>query len=135
MQRAREQVGANSSKTKIVFSDREWEAVQKHAISDSLLTKFLNSSDSTEIVKRAMPKASAKLSSPKLSKAKHKRLIFAGGDNKSTVVDVFDASFTRTSYSLSTGRTEATIVSVGNYALVAGGGSLYVEYFELKNQS
>lgn len=64
-----------------------------------------------------------------------KRLIFAGGDNKSTVVDVFDASFTRTSYSLSTGRTEATIVSVGNYALVAGGGSVYVEYFELKNQS
>lgn len=64
-----------------------------------------------------------------------KRLIFAGGDNKSTVVDVFDASFTRTSYSLSVGRTKATIVSVGNYALVAGGGSLYVEYFELKNQS
>ena len=64
-----------------------------------------------------------------------KRLIFAGGDNKSTVVDVFDASFTRTSYSLSVGRTNATIVSVGNYALVAGGGSVYVEYFELKNQS
>lgn len=64
-----------------------------------------------------------------------KRLIFAGGGNNSTVVDVFDASFTRTSYSLSVGRTKATIVSVGNYALVAGGGSLYVEYFELKNQS
>lgn len=64
-----------------------------------------------------------------------KRLIFAGGDNNSTVVDVFDASFTRTSYSLSTGRTNATIVSVGNYALVAGGGSISVEYFELKNQS
>lgn len=64
-----------------------------------------------------------------------KRLIFAGGDNKSTVVDVFDASFTRTSYSLSVGRTDATIVSVGNYALVAGGGSVFVEYFELKNQS
>lgn len=63
-----------------------------------------------------------------------KRLIFAGGDNKSTVVDVFDASFTRTSYSLSVGRTNATIVSVGNYALVAGGGSISVEYFELKNQ-
>lgn len=64
-----------------------------------------------------------------------KRLIFAGGDSNSTVVDVFDASFTRTSYNLRTGRTEPTIVSVGNYALVAGGGSLYVEYFELKNQS
>lgn len=64
-----------------------------------------------------------------------KRLIFAGGDNKSTVVDVFDASFTRTSYSLSTGRTNATIVSVGDDALVAGGDSISVEYFELKNQS
>ncbi len=64
-----------------------------------------------------------------------KRLLFAGGDNNSTVVDVFDASFTRTSYSLSVGRTKATIVSVGNYALVAGGGSISVEYFELKNQS
>lgn len=70
MQRAREQVGANSSKTKIVFSDREWEAVQKHAISDSLLTKFLNSSDSTEIVKRAMPKPTTKLSAAKAAKAK-----------------------------------------------------------------
>lgn len=70
MQRAREQVGANSSRTKIVFSDREWEAVQKHAISDSLLTKFLNSSDSTEIVKRAMPKTTTKLSPAKLAKAK-----------------------------------------------------------------
>lgn len=70
MQRAREQVGANSSRTKIVFSDREWEAVQKHAISDSLLTKFLNSSDSTEIVKRAMPKSTTKLSPAKLAKAK-----------------------------------------------------------------
>ena len=70
MQRAREQVGANSSRTKIVFSDREGEAVQKHAISDSLLTKFLNSSDSTEIVKRAMPKSTTKLSPAKLAKAK-----------------------------------------------------------------
>ena len=98
MQRAREQVGANSSKTKIVFSDREWEAVQKHAISDSLLTKFLNSSDSTEIVKRAMPKATAKLSSAKLSKAKamltggytYERIAEACGVPKSTIYDALN---------------------------------------------
>lgn len=70
MNRAREQVGAHSSKTKIVFSDREWEAIQNHAISDSMLTKFLNSSDSSEIVKRAMPKASTTLSPAKIAKAK-----------------------------------------------------------------
>ena len=70
MQRARDQVGANSSRTKIVFTDREWEAIQNHAISDSMLTKFLNSSDSTEIIKRAMPKATATLSPAKAAKAK-----------------------------------------------------------------
>lgn len=40
-----------------MFTDREWEAVQKGAISDSKLTKILNASKSDEIVKRAMPKS------------------------------------------------------------------------------
>ena len=35
-----------------------------------MLTKFLNSSDSSEIIKRAMPKASTTLSNAKLSKAR-----------------------------------------------------------------
>ena len=70
MQRARDSVGASGRKSKITFTDREWEAVQAGAISDNMLTKFLNSSDSDEIVKRAMPKATATLSSAKLTKAK-----------------------------------------------------------------
>lgn len=70
MQRARDSVGASGRKSKITFTDREWEAVQAGAISDNMLTKFLNSSDSDEIVKRAMPKATATLSSAKLAKAK-----------------------------------------------------------------
>lgn len=98
MRRAREQVGASSSKTKIVFSDREWEAVQNHAISDSMLTKFLNSSDSSEIVKRAMPKASATLSSAKMSKAKamlaggysYAEIAEACGVPKSTIYDALN---------------------------------------------
>lgn len=98
MNRAREQVGASSSKTKIVFSDREWEAVQNHAISDSMLTKFLNSSDSSEIVKRAMPKASATLSSAKMSKAKamlaggysYAEIAEACGVPKSTIYDALN---------------------------------------------
>ena len=98
MNRAREQVGASSSKTKIVFSDREWEAVQNHAISDSMLTKFLNRSDSSEIVKRAMPKASATLSSAKMSKAKamlaggysYAEIAEACGVPKSTIYDALN---------------------------------------------
>lgn len=70
MQRARDAVGASSSKTRIVFTDREWEAVQAGAITDSKLTKILNASKSEEIVKRAMPKTSVVMTPAKLAKAK-----------------------------------------------------------------
>ena len=66
MQRARDSVGASGRKSKITFTDREWEAVQAGAISDNMLTKFLNSD---EIVKRAMPKNVAVMTSAKMSKA------------------------------------------------------------------
>lgn len=70
MQRARDSVGASGCKSKVTFTDKEWEAVQAGAISDNMLTKFLNSSDSDEIVKRAMPKTTSVMSSAKMSKAK-----------------------------------------------------------------
>ena len=70
IQRARDSVGASGRKSKVTFTDKEWEAVQAGAISDNMLTKFLNSSDSDEIVKRAMPKTMTVMSSAKLAKAK-----------------------------------------------------------------
>lgn len=70
MQRARDSIGASGRKSKVVFTDKEWEAIQAGAISDSKLMKILNSSDSDEIVKRAMPKATTVMSSAKMSKAK-----------------------------------------------------------------
>ena len=72
MQRARDSVGASGRKSKVTFTDKEWEAVQAGAISDNMLMKFLNSSDSDEIVKRAMPKTAVVMTSVKLSKAKAK---------------------------------------------------------------
>lgn len=69
MQRARDSVGASGRKSKVTFTDREWEAVQAGAISNNMLTKFLNSSDSDEIVKRAMPKNVTVMTSTKMSKA------------------------------------------------------------------
>lgn len=95
MQRARDKVGASGQKSKVRFSDREWEAIQAGAISDNMLSKFLNSSDSDEIVKRAMPKTTASLSSAKLTKARamlrsgytYKEIAQACGVPESTVYD------------------------------------------------
>ena len=72
MQRARDSVGASGRRSKVTFTDKEWEAVQAGAISDNMLTKFLNSSDSDEIVKRAMPKNATVMTSAKMSKASAK---------------------------------------------------------------
>lgn len=93
MQRARDSVGASGRKSKVTFTDKEWEAVQAGAISDNMLTKFLNSSDSDEIVKRAMPKAATVMSTAKMSKAKamfrsgytYKEIAMACGVPESTV--------------------------------------------------
>ena len=93
MQRARDSVGASGRKSKVTFTDKEWEAVQAGAISDNMLTKFLNSSDSDEIVKRAMPKTATVMSTAKMSKAKamlrsgytYKEIAMACGVPESTV--------------------------------------------------
>ena len=93
MQRARDKVGASGRKSKVTFTDKEWEAVQAGAISDNMLTKFLNSSDSDEIVKRAMPKTATVMSSAKMNKAKamlrsgytYKEIAAACGVPESTV--------------------------------------------------
>ena len=98
MQRARDSVGASGRKAKVTFTDREWEAVQAGAISDNMLTKFLNSSDSDEIVKRAMPKTTATLSSAKMNKAKamlrggytYEEIAKACGVPKSTIYDALN---------------------------------------------
>jgi hypothetical protein len=70
MQRARDSVGASGSKTRITFTDREWEAVQAGAITHTKLTKILNASKPDEIVKRAMPKTATVMTSAKMGKAK-----------------------------------------------------------------
>lgn len=98
MQRARDSVGASGRRSKIVFTDKEWEAVQAGAISDNMLMKFLNSSDSSEVVKRAMPKTATTLSPAKLAKAKamlnigatYEDIARACGVPKSTIYDALN---------------------------------------------
>ena len=65
---AREQVGAK--KTRIKFTDREWEAIQKGAIPHTQLVKILNNADEKDYKSRATPKQNRAMSASKISKAK-----------------------------------------------------------------
>lgn len=66
--KARLQVGAE--RTNIKFTDREWEAIQAGAISDSKLTKIFKYADSDDLRKRATPRQTKSLSDAKINKLK-----------------------------------------------------------------
>ena len=67
--KARNEVGAIARKDRsIKISDREWEAIQAGAISESKLKNILNNSDTDSLRERAMPRASNNLSQAKINK-------------------------------------------------------------------
>lgn len=53
---ARAQVGASGRETKVNITDKEWEAIQAGAISDSKLTQILRYADSDRVKELATPK-------------------------------------------------------------------------------
>lgn len=65
---ARKSVGAK--KSRVTFTDREWEAIQKGAIPHTMLVKLLNNADETDYKARATPKERRVMTSAKISKAK-----------------------------------------------------------------
>lgn len=60
---ARMKTGAH--KERVTFTDREWEAVQKGAISNTKLRKLLRNADMDEVKQRAMPRNQNEISSAK----------------------------------------------------------------------
>ena len=66
---ARAQVGASGSGTKVNITDREWEAIQAGAISDSKLTQILRYADSDRVKELATPKDTA-ISQARISRIK-----------------------------------------------------------------
>ena len=70
MEYARNSVGLNSKGDKIVFSDREWEAIQAGAITDNKLTQLLRYANEDSVKERAMPKSTTTLSPAAISKIK-----------------------------------------------------------------
>ena len=66
---ARAQVGASGRGTKINITDKEWEAIQAGAISDSKLTQILRYADSDRVKELATPKDTA-ISQARISRIK-----------------------------------------------------------------
>lgn len=65
---ARATVNASGKNSKIVISDREWEAIQAGAVSDSKLSSILRYADMDVVKEKALPKATTQLSTAKINK-------------------------------------------------------------------
>ena len=69
--KARTEVGSVSRRERnIVITDKEWEAIQKGAISESMLERILNNSDPASLRQKAMPKETSVLTPAKVSRIK-----------------------------------------------------------------
>lgn len=67
---ARASVSASGKDTRIKLTDKEWEAIQAGAISDTKLSKILRYADPDDVRQRAMPRATTQLSSAQINKIK-----------------------------------------------------------------
>lgn len=67
---ARAVVGASGRNTRIHISDKQWQAIQAGAITDTKLKSILKYTDEDELKKLAMPKQSASLSTAQQNKMK-----------------------------------------------------------------
>lgn len=71
---ARASVGASGRETRIKITDKEWEAIQMGAVSDTTLTKILRYSDPEDIQRRAMPRTTTSLSNAQIAKINSMKL-------------------------------------------------------------
>lgn len=68
---ARANVGASGKETRITINDREWEAIQAGAVSETQLTQILRYSDQDALRQRATPKSMTQLSQAQVNKIQH----------------------------------------------------------------
>ena len=80
-------VGAK--KNPVEISDREWEAIQAHAVSYNTLTKILNNSDMDHIKQLSMPRSSPVMSQAKIARAKN---MFNQGRTRDEIAEALDVS-------------------------------------------
>lgn len=68
IEEARSTVGASGRETRINITDREWEAIQAGAVSNTKLTQILRYSDPDTIKERALPRTTTTMSTAQISK-------------------------------------------------------------------
>lgn len=69
--KSREEVGSIARRDRnIIITDKEWEAIQKGAVSETTLKRILNNSDPDSLRDKAMPKQSFELNQAKISRIK-----------------------------------------------------------------
>ena len=71
---ARASVGASGKNTRVEITDKEWEAIQAGAISNTKLTQILRYTDPDAIKQRAMPRTTTQLSTAKANQIKSMQL-------------------------------------------------------------
>lgn len=86
---ARGVMGANKKAVQVVITDKEWEAIQAGAISDSKLKEILNNTDTDAVKKRATPRTSTGLSSAQISRIK---AMAANGLTQAEIADAIGVS-------------------------------------------
>lgn len=84
---ARAIVGAK--KAPVEITEREWEAIQAHAVSYNTLTKILNNSDMDHIKQLSMPRSSPLMSDAKIARARN---MFNQGRTREEVAEALNVS-------------------------------------------
>lgn len=80
-------VGAK--KDPVEITEREWEAIQAHAVSYNTLTKILNNSDMDHIKQLSMPRNSPVMSEAKIARAKN---MFRQGRTRDEIAEALNVS-------------------------------------------
>lgn len=71
------------------LTDKEWEAITKHAVSKSMLSEILKNADKGRIKELALPKSKTTISSAKLAQAKSMR---SKGYSRAEICEILDIS-------------------------------------------
>lgn len=101
---ARAELGSKTRKERnITLTDREWEAIQKGAVTDSFLQKLLNNCDPDDLRQRATPKDTKTLS---IATQKHIKALANSNYTLAEIADRLDISVATVSKYIKTDKTE-----------------------------
>lgn len=94
---ARADVGASGKNSRINIEDKEWEAIQAGALSDSKVSQILRYSDSDQVRQLATPKATTQLSTAKKNRIAS---LAASGYTNKEIADIIGVSTSTVSRTL-----------------------------------